>query len=124
MFHDQDGSRDDLWAEHRKRREEWREQRRARREAWREAWRARREERRAQWRAAWGNWGHQANWGCNAAAPKQEADAELKATVEQMRRTIDALTQRVQVLEKLAVDPEARLAAEIDKLRDPPGAAP
>lgn len=103
---------DDRWEQRRKRREEWRAQWRARREEWR----AQRAQRRAQW---YGAWGHQA-WGQQPWSQAGQADAELKATVEQMKRTIEALTERVKVLEKLAVDPEKNLAAEIEKLRDKP----
>lgn len=119
---------DDLIAEFEKRREEWRAKRDARRDAWRE----RREERRNRW----AHLGDPAFWGMDEASlrsmgmggmgmgarPGQSADvSELKATVEAMQRTIDTLNERVQVLERLAVDDDAKLAAEIEKLRGAPG---
>lgn len=112
------GDQDDRWAEFHKRREEWR----ARRDARREAWRAKREARRA----AWGlgghshHWGH--GWGMSAAdwgmggGPSEDA-AALKAKLADMEKTIAQLSERIVVLEKLATDDDARLAAEIDKLR-------
>lgn len=41
------------------------------------------------------------------------AEAEMAA----LRRRVDQLHERVQVLEKLAIDPAKRLADEIDSLR-------
>lgn len=119
MMHDQD----DPWAEHRKRREEWRAQREARRNAWR----ARREEERARW----AHLGDPAFWGLDPASMRgmgiggmgmghgssSEVEA-LKAKVEEMSKTISSLHERIIVLEKLAVgSDDARLAAEIEKLR-------
>jgi hypothetical protein len=119
MMQDQD----DPWAEYRRRREEWRAQRKARREAWR----ARREEHRARW----AHLGDPAFWGLDGASMRgmgvsgvgmghgapSEVEA-LKAKVEEMTRTIASLHERIIVLEKLAVgSDDARLAAEIEKLR-------
>lgn len=107
---------EDRWTEFRKRREEWRAQREARREAWR----ARRAERRAEWREHWRDLGHwsamnAAAWG--AGGPSGDVN-ELKAKVAEMEKTIAQLRERIIVLEKLAVGSnDARLAAEIDKLR-------
>lgn len=132
-----DYTQDDLLNEFQKRREEWR----ARRDERRDAWRARREERRNRW----AHFGDPAFWGldeesmrqmgmgggCGSRAGRSSAGqssaaqssevAELKATVEIMQRTIATLSERVQVLERLAVDDDARLAAEIEKLRGAPG---
>ncbi|MDP3739919.1 MAG: hypothetical protein Q8R02_21210 [Hyphomonadaceae bacterium] len=118
-------SQDDLLNEFQKRREEWR---------------ARREERRNRWAhfgdpAFWGldqesmrqmgmgggcgsRTGRSSN-GQSSAADSSEV-ADLKATVESMQRTIATLSERVQVLERLAVDDDAKLAAEIEKLRGAP----
>lgn len=120
MMHDQD----DSWGEFRKRREEWRAQREARRNAWR----ARREEQRARW----AHLGDPAFWGLDAASMRgmgmggmrmghgsssSEVEA-LKAKVDEMTKTIASLHERIIVLEKLAVgSDDARLAAEIEKLR-------
>jgi len=133
-------NRDDLINEFQKRREEWR----ARRDARRDAWRDRREERRNRW----AHFGDPAFWGLDEASlrgmgmgggscssgsasrqtsqqqssPWQSSEVEdLKATVEAMQKTITTLSERVVVLERLAVDDEARLAAEIEKLRGAPG---
>lgn len=109
-----------------------------------EAWRLEREAKRAAWRARRaarharrGDWGHLSDpkfWGLDAESMKQwgfgtmhgmgattapnssEVD-ELKAKVADMERMIASLSERVIVLEKLAVDDERRLAAEIEKLR-------
>jgi hypothetical protein len=109
MMHDCH-NHDERWAEFRKRREEWR----AHREARREAWRAKRAEHRAQWAKAWGM--DPADWGMDAGSGPETA--ELKAQVEAMKKTIDKLGERIVVLEKLAVSSDdARLAAEIEKLR-------
>jgi hypothetical protein len=90
---------------------------RARREARREAWRAQREARREAWRAHWRDMGAWTGMGDPGAGP-DGVDA-LKAQVETMRKTIDRLGERIIVLEKLAVSSDdARLAAEIEKLRD------
>jgi hypothetical protein len=107
-------SQDDLWAEFRKRREEWREQRDARRAAWRE--------RRRNRHGGCNSWGMSAaDWGIDldqwGVASSKETQ-ELKEQVAFMQETIDKLLSRVAVLEKLAVDgDETRLAAEIEKLR-------
>jgi len=113
---------DDPFGDFHKRREEWRARREERRAAWREAWRARREERRARW----AHFGDPAFWGLDAAsmrgmgmgAGSSSEVATLKAKVADMEKTIAALSERVIVLEKLAVgSDDARLAAEIEKLR-------
>jgi hypothetical protein len=111
------GNQDDPWVEFRKRRDEWR----ARREARRSAWRARRTARRAACGHGWGGWGDPAFWGVDAASWGMGDGAEtaaLKAKVEAMEKTIASLNERIVVLEKLAVGGnDARLAAEIEKLR-------
>ena len=114
MMHDQE----DPWGEFHKRREDWR----AAREARRAAWRARRAERRARW----AHFGDPAFWGLDQASMRTMgmgagASSEviaLKAKVAEMEKTIASLSQRVIVLEKLAVgSDDARLAAEIEMLR-------
>jgi hypothetical protein len=133
-------NRDDLINEFQRRRDEWR----ARRDARRDAWRARREERRNRW----AHFGDPAFWGLDEASLRgmgmgggscssgtasrhsqsqhsefqQSSEVEdIKATVAAMQRTIATLSERVVVLERLAIDDEARLAAEIEKLRGAPG---
>lgn len=111
---------DDLWVEFNKRREEWR----ARRDAHRDAWRARREERRNKW----AHLGDPSFWGLDEESLRaagmytgggQSSEVkELKARVATMEETIEKLSERIIVLEKLAVvSNDARLAAEIEKLR-------
>jgi hypothetical protein len=118
MSYDYDDHRDARREERRMRREEWREQWRARKDEWRE----RRREHRDRWRAMWG---HPAAWGVNATGARPgETREELRKTVEEMKQIVATLSQRVQVLEKLAVNPEARLADEIEKLRNKPSAPP
>lgn len=115
-------SQDDLWGEFSRQRDDWR----ARREARREAWRARREERRAKW----AHLGDPAFWGLDeeslramgcmppGGAGQTSEVKELKERVATMETTIDKLNERIVVLEKLAVaSNDARLAAEIEKLR-------
>jgi len=103
---------------------------RAVREAKRAAWRARRAARHAR-RGDWGHFGDPKFWGLDAESmkgwgmgssfgeqPQASSDvAELKAKVADMEKIIASLSERVIVLEKLAVDDERRLAAEIEKLR-------
>lgn len=113
-----------------KRREAWR----AAREAKRVAWRVRRAAQRARWMQGWEHMGDPKFWGLDpetmrangmsgmhgtgfGAQPSSEV-AELKAKVADMEKIIASLSQRVIVLEKLAVNDDARLAAEIEKLRD------
>ncbi len=112
----------------------------------REASRAERQAKRAAWRARWaarrasrGEWGHfkdpkfwgldpesMKSWGmgfggeAHQHAPQREDVAALEAKVAAMEKTIDAMNQRIIVLEKLVVDDEARIAREIDRLRDKP----
>lgn len=110
-------SPDDLWVEFRKRREDWRAQREARRAAWR----ARRAARRAAWCGqGWGHWGSAADWGLDPAGmggkPSEDLDA-LKTKLAEMEKTIAQLNDRIIVLEKLATNDDAKLAAEIEKLR-------
>lgn len=126
MMHDHD-------PEHASRREQWR----ALREAKRNAWRARRAARRAMWHNQWAHWGDPKFWGLDAesmrgmglngtgmngmgmgASSSPSEVAELKAMVAEMEKLVASLSQRVIVLEKLATDPDAKLAAEIEKLRD------
>lgn len=121
MMHDHD----DQFA---KRHDAWR----MGREAKRAAWRARRAARHAS-RGEWGHFGDPKFWGLDAesmkhwgfggthgaepsAQPSSEV-AELKAKVVDLERLVASLSERVIVLEKLAVDDERRLAAEIEKLR-------
>lgn len=110
-----------------------------------EAWRLEREAKRAAWRARRaarharrGDWSHFSDpkfWGLDADSMKMwgmgpmpgmgagpqaaspDVDA-LKAKVADMERLVASLSERVIVLEKLAVDDERRIAAEIEKLRD------
>ncbi len=114
-------SQDDLWAEFNQRREEWR----AERDARREAWRARRAERRNRWAhlsdpAFWGlDEESLRSMGCVPPNGGQSNEVkELKDRVAAMEETIQKLSERVVVLEKLAVaSDDVRLAAEIEKLR-------
>ena len=121
-----------------------REASRAERQAKRAAWRARWAARRAS-RGEWGHFGDPKFWGLDAESMKgwgmgfgdqshgqghthgfgsNTSDtsevAELKARVSDMEKTIDAMNQRLIVLEKLIVDDEARISREIDRLRDKP----
>jgi len=103
---------------------------RAVREAKRAAWRARRAARHAR-RGDWGHFGDPKFWGLDAESmkgwgmrssfgeqPQASSEVgELKAKVADMEKIIASLSERVIVLEKLAVDDERRLAAEIEKLR-------
>lgn len=120
--HSQSSTQDDHWSEARKRREEWRAKRDARRAAWRA---------HLQGNGGWGHWGSWDDWGLGegmggGTAQPQQTNAEieaLKAQVAGMTSTIETLAGRVKVLERLALermaqDDEARLAAEIEKLRD------
>jgi len=113
---------------HRKNREAWRIEREAKRAAWRARWAAR--------RASRGDWSHFKDpkfWGLDADSmkawgfgdstmtgmpPSADEMAQLKAQVADMEKTIASMQQRIIVLEKLAVDDEAVLAREIEKLRD------
>jgi hypothetical protein len=125
---------------YRKGREASRAERQAKRAAWRARWAAR--------RASRGEWGHFKDpkfWGLDPESMKswgmgfgeqsqghhsgphsghghdQSAEvAALKAQVASMEKTIDSMNQRIIVLEKLMVDDEARIAREIDRLRDKP----
>lgn len=112
----------------------------------REAWRMEREAKRAAWRArraarhaGRGDWSHFSDpkfwgldqeslksWGFGGAmhgmgtgmGPSGENLAELQAKVARMEKTIATLNERIIVLEKLALNDDARLAAEIERLRD------
>lgn len=119
-----------------RRRDAWR----AAREAKRAAWRMRRAARRAHWMKGWEHLGDPKFWGLDAESmragmnhgmnsgmhagmgmgfgsqPSREVD-DLKAKVADMEKIIASLSQRVIVLERLAVNDDARLAAEIEKLR-------
>lgn len=46
------------------------------------------------------------------------ASREEQAIIAQMQQQIDRLTDRVQVLERLATDDDRKLSREIDSLRD------
>jgi len=50
--------------------------------------------------------------------PGGENVAELQDKVARMEKTIASLNERIIVLERLALNDEARLAAEIERLRD------
>ncbi len=117
-----------------------RAERQAKRAAWRARWAARRAARgewghfkdpkfwgldpdsMKQWGMGFGEEPHGQNAGHHAAhGPVQSAEvAALKAQVASMEKTIDSMNQRIIVLEKLMVDDEARIAREIDRLRDKP----
>ncbi len=105
----------------------------ARREAKGAAWRARRAARHAR-RGDWSQFGDPKFWGLDAESMKQwgmgsgqwtggmgpsSEVAALQAKVAEMEKIVASLSQRVIVLEKLVVDDDKRLAAEIEKLRDP-----
>lgn len=125
MMHDQN----DPFQNYEKRREAWRQAR----EAKRAAWRARRAARHAR-RGDWSHFGDPKFWGLDAESMKQwgmgagmgsgmgmgpsSEVAALQAKVAEMEKIIASLSQRVIVLEKLVVDDDKRLAAEIEKLRD------
>jgi hypothetical protein len=111
-------NRNEFWSDFARRFEE----RMARRA---ERWQARAERRAARDERRYGHW---AGWrhGMGAGmfggpggfgAPHDGPDPALKAQVDAMARTIRELTERVAVLEKLSVDPEAKLREEIEKLR-------
>ena len=125
MMHDQN----DPFGAYERRREAWRQAR----EAKRAAWRARRAARHAR-RGDWSHFGDPKFWGLDAESMKQwgmgsgqwngamgpsSEVAALQAKVEEMEKIVASLSQRVIVLEKLVVDDDKRLAAEIEKLRDP-----
>lgn len=121
---------------HDSRRDAWR----AAREAKRVAWRMRRAARRARWMQGWEHMGDPKFWGLDAESMKQwgfgggngmgagmhgmggqpagENVAELQDKVARMEKTIASLNERIIVLERLALNDEARLAAEIERLRD------
>jgi len=109
--------------------EAWRLEREAKRAAWR-ARRAARHARRGDWShfgdpKFWGldpdamkHWGFGTTHGMGMTPPAAASEtAELKARLADMERLVMSLSERVIVLEKLAVDDERRLAAEIEKLR-------
>jgi hypothetical protein len=117
---------------------------RLKREARRAAWRARRAARHAG-RGDWSHFGDPKFWGLDAESMKHWGFgagmnggmgqgqgmgsgmgmpggemAALQAKVAEMEKTIASMQQRIIVLEKLVVDDDARLAREIEKLRDAP----
>jgi len=120
---------------HSSRREAWRMERQAKRAAWR----ARRAARHAS-RGDWSHFGDPKFWGLDADSLRQwgfggvQGDGgfrsgqpgeveELKAQVAEMEKTIDGMEERIRVLERIVLDldkdaREARLAAEIERLRD------
>jgi len=131
---------------YRKSRDAARAERQAKRAAWRARWAARRAS-RGDWAhfkdpkfwgldpesmKSWGmgfgdhSHGHHSGHGPHGHdhhghGPDQSAEvAALKAQVASMEKTIDSMNQRIIVLEKLMVDDEARIAREIDRLRDKP----
>ncbi len=108
------------------------------REAKRAAWRARRAARHAG-RGDWSHFGDPKFWGLDAesmkawglggrygaggmhgmgAQPGGENVAELQDKVARMEKTIASLNERIIVLERLALNDDARLAAEIERLRE------
>ena len=111
------------------------------REAKRAAWRARRAARHAG-RGDWSHFGDPKFWGLDAESMKHwgfgggpgngmhsgmhgagphsgsENVAELQDKVARMEKTIASLNERIIVLERLALNDEARLAADIERLRD------
>lgn len=107
------------------------------REAKRAAWRARRAARHAG-RGDWSHFGDPKFWGLDAESMKawglgggmhgmhgmgaqpagRETVAELQDKVARMEKTIASLNERIIVLERLALNDDARLAAEIERLRD------
>ena len=111
------------------------------REAKRAAWRARRAARHAG-RGDWSHFGDPKFWGLDAESMKawglgggmnsgmgggmhgmggQPGAAtvdELQDKVARMEKTIASLNERIIVLERLALNDDARLAAEIERLRD------
>jgi hypothetical protein len=114
------------------------------REAKRAAWRARFAARRAgrgDWShfkdpKFWGldaesmkQWGFTGDWSGNSSGMGPAPDGEvekLKAQVAEMEATMGSMLERISVLERLVLDMdkhqrEARLAAEIEKLRDSKG---
>ena len=113
---------------YRKGREASRAERQAKRAAWRARWAARRAS-RGEWGhfkdpKFWGldpesmkSWGMGFGEGMHTSAPGPDV-AALEAKISSMEKTIDAMNQRIIVLEKLVVDDEARISREIDRLRD------
>ncbi len=104
------------------------------REAKRAAWRARRAARHAG-RGDWSHFGDPKFWGLDAESmkawglgggmgagagmsPSADSVAELEDKVARMEKTIASLNERIIVLERLALNDEARLAAEIERLRE------
>lgn len=111
------------------------------REAKRAAWRARRAARHAG-RGDWSHFSDPKFWGLDAESmkawglgggmgagmgagmhgmgmpPSAESVAELQDKVAQMEKTIATLNERIIVLERLALNDDVRLAAEIERLRD------
>ena len=51
-------------------------------------------------------------------SPSADSVAELEDKVARMEKTIASLNERIIVLERLALNDEARLAAEIERLRE------
>jgi uncharacterized coiled-coil protein SlyX len=104
------------------------------REAKRAAWRARRAARHAG-RGDWSHFGDPKFWGLDAESmkawglgggmgagmgmpPSADSVAELEDKVARMEKTIASLNERIIVLERLALNDDARLAAEIERLRE------
>jgi uncharacterized coiled-coil protein SlyX len=104
------------------------------REAKRAAWRPRRAARHAG-RGDWSHFGDPKFWGLDAESmkawglgggmgagagmsPSADSVAELEDKVARMEKTIASLNERIIVLERLALNDEARLAAEIERLRE------
>ena len=58
--------------------------------------------------------------GMHGAGPHSGSEnvAELQDKVARMEKTIASLNERIIVLERLALNDEARLAADIERLRD------
>jgi hypothetical protein len=117
-------------------REAWRMEREAKRAAWR-ARRAARHAGRGDWShfkdpKFWGldadsmkQWGFTSDWSGAGAQPGANTSEveQLKAQVAEMETTMGSMLERIAVLERLVLDMdqtsrEARLAAEIEALRN------
>ncbi len=117
---------------YRKGRDASRAERQAKRAAWRARWAARRAS-RGDWEhfkdpKFWGldaesmkSWGMGFGEGAHGQAPDHNAEiVALNARIDAMAKTMEAMHQRIIVLEKLVTDDEARISREIDRLRDKP----
>lgn len=91
------------------------------RHAAREEWRARHAERREAWRRAWRerHGAHDCGRGDGSHIQNTHnlSGAEA-ARMAEMEKTVAGLSERIKVLERIVVTDEARLAAEIERLRN------